>query len=327
MMKKLLFIFSAMIFIGTAQSQILKVSAGTDMTILPGTNFSVDGLTLIPSATFTLSNTTLSKSATAIHTPTNTYISRVYQFSNNSNPYTGSVQINYTDGAELNGIAENALTLNIYNGTNWGAYAATTRDGTNNFVLTTGLSSVTLNELTLADLAAPLPLVWLSFTAIKQNQTVLLQWATAQEQNTKNFTLQHSNDGIGWTDIGIQPAAGNSSSTSYYSYVHKSPVPGINYYRIIQTDRDDKYSYSEIRSLKFSATEEPFTIMMANPVTNGILTVQVNIATGLALYNANGKLLWQEQVNAGTKNIDVSRYAKGIYLLKANNTIQKMVIQ
>ncbi|MDP4284553.1 MAG: T9SS type A sorting domain-containing protein [Bacteroidota bacterium] len=327
MIKKLLFIFSALVFIGTAQSQILKVSAGTDMTILAGTNFSADGLTLTPSATFTLTNTTLSKSATAIHTPINTYISRVYQFSSNSNPYSGSVQINYTDGAELNGIAENALTLNIYNRTNWGAYAATTRDATNNFVLTTGLSSVTLNELTLADLAAPLPLAWLSFTAIKQNQTVLLQWATVQEQNTKNFTLQHSNDGIGWTDIDIQPAAGNSSSASLYSYVDKSPITGINYYRIMQTDRDNKYSYSEIRSLRFSATDEPFTIMMANPVTNGILTVQVNLATGLALYNANGKLLWKQQVNAGIKNIDVSRYAKGIYLIKANSTIQKIVIQ
>jgi len=37
--------------------------------------------------------------------------------------------------------------------------------------------------------------------------------------------------------------------------------------------------------------------------------------------------LWQEQVNTGTKNIDVSWYAKGAYLLKANTTAQKEVIQ
>ena len=39
------------------------------------------------------------------------------------------------------------------------------------------------------------------------------------------------------------------------------------------------------------------------------------------------ELLWQEQVNAGTKIIDVSRYAKGTYFLKTNTTTQKVVIQ
>jgi hypothetical protein len=51
------------------------------------------------------------------------------------------------------------------------------------------------------------------------------------------------------------------------------------------------------------------------------------MATSLAFYTADGKLLWQEQVNAGTKTIDVSRYAKGTYLLKTITTTQKVVIQ
>ena len=50
------------------------------------------------------------------------------------------------------------------------------------------------------------------------------------------------------------------------------------------------------------------------------------MATHLALYTANGKLVWQQLVNAGTKTIDVSGYAKGTYLLKSNATAQKVVI-
>ena len=325
-MKNLPMLFFAALFFCNAHAQ-LTVDPGSSLTIQNGTQFHVDGLTLIPSADFFLSNVVLSRSATVVHTQVNTYISRVYQFSNTSNAFSGSVQINYTDGAELNGLAEAELTLNIHNGTNWAAYPASTRDVSNNYVLTNGLSGITLNELTLASQFAPLPLTWLSFTAKAQNNNQsLLQWATAQEQNTKDFYIQHSADGINWVTIGTLPAAGNSNSTSHYNYVHTNPVTGLNYYRIKQTDVDSRYSYSPVRMLSFTKTLQPLTIL-GNPVTNNVLILQVNMATSLAFYTADGKLLWQEQVNAGTKTIDVSRYAKGIYLLKTIATTHKVVIQ
>ena len=327
-MKKLLILCLAALFFCNAHAQ-LTVDPGASLTIQNGTQVHGDGLTLIPSADFILSNIVLSRSATAVHPPGNgnTYISRVYQFSNTSNAFSGSIQINYTDGAELNGIPETALTLNIHNGTYWAAYPASTRDLGANYVLTTGLSGITLNELTLASQFAPLPLTWLSFTAKAQNNSQsLLQWATAQEQNTKDFYIQHSADGINWVTIGSLPAAGNSNSTSYYNYVHTNPVKGLNYYRIKQTDVDSRFSYSPIRMLSFTRTLQPITIM-GNPVANNVLTLQVNMATSLAFYTADGKLLWQEQVKADTKTIDVSRYAKGTYLLKTISTTQKVVIQ
>jgi len=323
---KILFFFVVLLFTYAAHAQQLKVSAGTDLTILSGTIFHVDGLTLTPSADFTISNNTLNKSATIIHPSANPYISRVYQFNNNTNTYSGSVQINYSDGAELNGIPENVLTLNIHNGTSWNDFAASTRDATNNFVLTNGISSVTFNELTLANLLTPLPVVWLSFTATRQNKTAFLQWATAQEQNTRNFTVQHSSNGNNWSGISILPAAGNTNSISNYSYVHTNPVTGMNYYRILQADLDNRSSYSDIKTLTFTNTDKSF-IIKGNPVTNDMLTVQVNMATNLTLFTADGKLIWQQQVKDGIKTIDVSRYAKGTYLLKAKSTTQKVVIQ
>ena len=325
-MKKLLLALLVILFINMAHAQLLKVTGGTDITILSGTVFRFEDLTLTPSADFTISNNTLVKSPTVIHATANPYISRVYQFTNSTNPFSGLVQINYTDGAELNSIPENQLTLNIHSGTAWTAWPASNRDATNNFVLTNGVSSTGLNELTLAHLSTPLPLTWLSFTATKQNQTALLQWATAQEQNTRNFSVQHSFNGINWSGIGLLPAIGSNNSYSNYNYIHSNPVTGINYYRILQTDLDNRNSYSNIRTLNFIASDEPFNIQ-GNPVTNGVLTLQVNTANKLALYTTDGKLLWLKYVNAGTKNIDVSRYTKGTYLLKANSVVQKIVIQ
>ncbi len=324
-MKKILFVFFGALFLCNAHAQ-LTVDPGASLTIQNGTQVHTDGLTLIPSADFILSNVILSRSATIVHTQVNPYISRVYQFSNTSNAFSGSIQINYID-AELNGLAEANLTLNIHNGSYWAAYPASTRDDINNYVLTNGLSGITLNELTLASQFAPLPLTWLSFTAKAQNNSQsLLQWATAQEQNTKDFYVQHSADGINWVIIGSLAAAGNTNSTSYYNYVHTNPVKGLNYYRIKQTDVDSRYSYSPVRMLSFTKTLQPLTIL-GNPVNNDVLTLQVNTATSLAFYTADGKLLWREQVNEGIKTIDVSRYAKGIYLLKTISTTQKVVIQ
>ena len=325
-MKRISIVLFSLFFTGIAQAQLLKVTAGSDVTILAGTVFTVDSLSLTPTADFTLSNVTLSKSATAIHTQVNPYISRVYQFSNTGSPFSGSVLMKYRDGAELNGINEADLTLNIHNGTNWSAYPASTRDGTNNFVLTNGIAGVSLNELTLAGQLAPLPLSWLSFTATKQNQTALLQWSTAWEENTQSFLVQHSADGTNWVTIGTLAAAGNSINTNHYNYVHTNPLTGMNYYRIKQTDSDNHYSYSPIRTVVFISAGQSFAIL-GNPVTNGTLLVQVYTDTPLSLYTADGKLLWEQSLNAGLKNIDVSRYSMGTYFLRSANKTEKVVIQ
>jgi len=325
-MKKIIFLALPVLFAFVSQGQqLITVTSGTNLTIKNGTVFKVDNLTLTPSADYNISNNSLTKSTTVSNSTTTPYILRVYKFGSNTDVFNGAVQINYTDGAELNSISEHSLTLNVHNGINWIALPATTRDATDNFVLTNGVSAV-LNELTLASLSAPLPLAWLSFTATKQNKTSLLKWATSWEQNTRHFTLQHSGNGTSWAAIHTLPAAGTSNDSNYYSYVHTSPLTGINYYRIVQTDLDSRSSYSGIRTLKFTTNDEPF-VLIGNPVTNQILMVQVNIAGVFALYTADGKMLWQQPLNAGTKTIDVSRYAKGIYFLKSNNNTQKVVLQ
>jgi hypothetical protein len=156
-MKKIIFtilICTVAFLPNSLQAQILTVSPGTDMVIRQGTVFSADSLILIPSADFAISNTALNKSATVTHALPNPYIAKVFQFDNTSKQFSGSIQINYMD-AELKGIAESQLELNIYNGTAWKAFGPVTRDAVNNYVLTAGLNCISLNELTLAAECAP----------------------------------------------------------------------------------------------------------------------------------------------------------------------------
>jgi hypothetical protein len=334
MIKKLL--FSILLFTTVPGSyllaQILTVSPGTDLVIKPGTLFFADNFILTPSADFTLTNISLSRNTLLIHPVLNPYIASAYQFSNSTNPFSGTIQINYQDGAELNGIGETDLQLNVNNGFTWQQFPSTTNDVVNNYVLSTSLPGVQLNELTLAAIGAALQLSWRSFTAAKQQDNVLLQWSTFSEQNSKYFILQTSSNGTTWKTLATVTAAGYSTSIRDYNYLHTSPSAGYNYYRIVETNIDGKYNYSLVRKVLFELT--PWHIeLLGNPITNGILELKITLvrpndnAPTLKLYTADGKLLWTKQAGEGTQTINVNGYPKGTYLLQANDKTIKFLIQ
>src|SRR5687768_5750958 len=97
---------------------------------------------------------------------------------------------------------------------------------------------------------ATLPLEWLSFTAQEKDGDIWLNWSTAAEENTNEFIIQHSGNGTDWKDAGSVAASGNNNSVVRYYYIHTAPLDGINFYRILQTDRDGRGSYSDIRTVR-----------------------------------------------------------------------------
>lgn len=314
------------------QAQIVTVASGTDLVVKTGTPFFADNIVFTPSADFTLTNISLSRNTTITNAANHVNIARVYKFSGNTNAFSGNIQINYQDGAELNGLAENSLELNIHDGTMWKVFNPAANDVTNNYVLTTSLSGIAFNELTLAAAGSALPLQWRSFIAAKQQKNVQLQWSTFSEQNSKNFTVQNSVDGITWVSLSTVAAAGSSSSVSIYNYLHISPAAGYNYYRIVETGLDGKKNYSVVQKIFFESSLLHVELL-GNPVTNGMLQVKVNPATStdippmLKLYTSDGKLLRKIQSTPGINTIKVNSFAKGAYLLQANNTTIKFLIK
>ncbi len=170
-----------------------------------------------------------------------------------------------------------------------------------------------------------LPVSWLSFTVQQKEETVLLKWQTAMEHDSKDFHVQQSTNGNAWTTIARLPATGNSHTVLSYQYVHSGLVAGTHSYRILQTDLDGSNSYSEIRTIRFARENAAFSVV-ANPVSNGSVQVQVNKSTTLSLFNADGRLLWQKQFDAGRHSIAVSGYPKGVYFLKSDAVTERIVL-
>lgn len=119
--------------------------------------------------------------------------------------------------------------------------------------------SCTDTELTstlfLCDQLLLLPVTWLAFEAknISEQREVLCEWITASEQNNDFFTVERSVDGQVWIEIGTVAGSGNTSEPTNYQFIDRSPVPGVSYYRIRQTDYDGQFDYSETRAVERKA--------------------------------------------------------------------------
>ncbi len=87
----------------------------------------------------------------------------------------------------------------------------------------------------------PLPIELISFEGHEHEECNHLDWATASEANTDYYDIEWSRDAYIWDIIGTLPAAGNSNMNLYYNFVDESPLPNVNYYRIVQYDWNGMY--------------------------------------------------------------------------------------
>lgn len=195
-------------------------------------------------------------------------------------------------------------------------------DGLTGKLTITGLSS--FSDFAIGSAQIVLPVAWVDFSAQLQGSSVLLQWKTGSELNTKDFIVQYSTDGINWEQIGTVAAAGNSSTTLTYSFVHTIPVNGANYYRILQRDIDDNFSYSPVRQVNISGNTQRLAIF-GNPVTNGILELNASERMMVSIKSIDGKTLLTTQLVPGRNRVNVQYMAAGTYLLVGDKQVLKFI--
>jgi hypothetical protein len=138
--------------------------------------------------------------------------------------------------------------------------------------------------------------------------------------------VQHSTDGSHWNNIGNVAAAGNSVLDKSYSFLHKTPEVGNNFYRLNQIDIDGKSTYSNVVSI-LSTIPNTAVKILSNPIQNGLLQVQVGQAQSIVLQNAVGQIMVQKTLSQGLNNINVGNLPKGIYFVKVGSTVKKIVLQ
>lgn len=179
--------------------------------------------------------------------------------------------------------------------------------------------------ISIDDCGLVLPIELLDFSAIKNNNTVLLEWLTASEINNDYFDLERAKDGVNFETIGTIKGVGNSNIITRYSYVDDSPLNGVNYYRLKQTDFDGHFSLSNINAV---IMENDRITIYPNP-TFGQINIENNSdLKSVSITDLNGKVL--RTFNSKFDTIDVSYLTEGIYFLRlqtAEGIISKKFIK
>jgi hypothetical protein len=233
----------------------------------------------------------------------------------NNTALNATLRFYYLD-AELNGLDENSLlTWERPVAQSWKDLGEDSRDPVANYVEETGIAS--FGSFTLSTASAPLPVLFDQFDALCNGNAVVLNWKTAQEENSHYFSVERSPDAVQWTAIGTLPAAGNAALETAYSFVDNSPA-GNEYYRIGEYDLDGKAQFTKV--LRTACSSPDAFSIWPNPVSD-LLYIGMTAAAGeqaiIKLFDGKGALVRLRQASllrgSNLLTIDVKGLAAGLY--------------
>lgn len=167
--------------------------------------------------------------------------------------------------------------------------------------------------------ASLLPVDLLSFTGTKHDAANLLEWSTATEENSNYFEVQRSTDGVTFTDLARVAASGNSNIVRNYQYNDNeiSSLTLVYYYRLEMVDIDGNTRFSNIIFIKNSLSGA--TTIYPNPAVDKIsinTSDQSLLNTPASLNDITGKTLQVFTIQQSNTEINISNFAKGIYVLR-----------
>lgn len=110
------------------------------------------------------------------------------------------------------------------------------------------------------------PVTLVSFEAVLNSDLVDLMWSTASEINNHYFTIERSDESLQFDSLFTVDGAGDSQLLLNYSAVDYSPLQGISFYRLKQTDFDLKYSYSKVVRVVNNQPSAQLLSLYPNPV-------------------------------------------------------------
>lgn len=160
-----------------------------------------------------------------------------------------------------------------------------------------------------------LPVQLLNFTATYNNHQAVLSWQTASETNSSFFSIERSSDGILFSELGRQQAAGRSTSAHTYRYIDRQPLAGNNYYRLKQVDIDGNEKIYGIRKIK---APEKAPRLSAGFTGSSFLITSAGMdynSTCFQVFDMAGSLLKAGRLHSDFQSIDIRSITKGTYLL------------
>src|SRR6185312_6821798 len=152
--------------------------------------------------------------------------------------------------------------------------------------------------------SGPLPVQLTNFECNSASNGIQLNWSTATETNSRNFTVER--------------------------YVDDNPLPGTNYYRLTETDLDGK---SQTFNTTQCSQNEGYNQVYPNP-NNGNFTVSLAPSTStqsVVIFDLTGREVFNQQftpnANGANYSINLPQGKTGVFMAKILNGGQVVAVK
>ncbi|MBL0272780.1 MAG: T9SS type A sorting domain-containing protein [Chitinophagaceae bacterium] len=168
-----------------------------------------------------------------------------------------------------------------------------------------------------------LPVKLVTFSASVIDKKVLLEWQIDNPETVKRFIVEKSVIASQWMELKTLP--GNDQKRDYTT-VDENPLPGRMYYRIKFVEKNNTLSYSPVRQVVTGNTNE--FLIYPNPARDKIMIAgNMNGPAVIKLLDVSGKIILQKNIVNTPAEINLPNLSSGIYLLRINQSVQKLVIR
>jgi hypothetical protein len=209
--------------------------------------------------------------------------------------YIPFAALGFANGDKVFGYSLMATDVNvtapaqIINYNNSTRFPLTTLDATGGIDLIGDVDIFRMNSL-----ACVLPVTFSYVKAVNTDKGIEVQWQTLTEKDNARFEVEHSADGINFEKIGTVNSVKNFSSIADYSFLHRFPVKGVNYYRVKQVDIDGKYTYTDVVQVAFKINLIKGMAVFPNPcraseINNLYIKAETSGKYNLKIYNSAGQ--------------------------------------
>jgi hypothetical protein len=218
----------------------------------------------------------------------------------------------------------------IYTGSGWNyGNSDISASGSNPYVVTrSGIN--TFSVFVMSSFNA-LPVRWLSVKGRHENGKNIIEWSTAEEQQSLRFEIEASLDGTRFFEVGRVGAAGNTSTVSNYVFTDAHPSASKMHYRIRQVDMDGKFSFSKtitLTTLLNGVIGSPVGTLFTSQIKLQIQSASTK-QLQLSVFDAAGRMLYDQlqKVEKGTNSvvIDAAGFASGMYFIHIKDGSENII--
>lgn len=168
-----------------------------------------------------------------------------------------------------------------------------------------------------------IPVNLLSFNAaLTANGSVALNWSTASELNNDYFLIEKSKDARNYNTVARVEASKQPAIRNDYQVIDDFPFEGLNYYRLVQVDKDGMTVYYDVKTIEVVKKKAGIKLY-PNPLNGTLLNIILPESSGRSvlfkLMNMNGQLIHSAEYMPNGNQLRItlpSKPASGVYIIK-----------